>query len=115
MPVAALGLLAAALLIALFGAWSLVEARRIRRDSDRNLERELARSSGERQAMIDRIMHLSGNTWTLPPALASETRQQPPEEQQEALVRGDVESFFADTYVPAEAELVSSNGAGAVL
>lgn len=114
MPVAAIGLLAASLLIALFGAWSLVEARRIRRDSDRNLERELARSSGERQAMLDRIMHLSGNTWTLPPALLSETRQQPPEEQGTP-VRGDVENFFAATYVPAEAELVSSNGAGAVL
>lgn len=113
MNVAAAGLLVAALLIGLFGAWSLVEARRIRRDADRNVERVIAAATGERAALIDRIMHLSGSTWTLPPSLQSETRQDEPDPEP-SLVRTDVESFFADVYEPGEA-LVSSNGVSAAV
>lgn len=115
MNVAAVGLLAAALLIALFGAWSLVEARRIRRDADRNLERELARAAGERAALIDRVMHLAGNTWTLPPSLLSETRDER-EPKPAAVYRADVENFLSGfDFEHGEAELVPSNGSGAVL
>lgn len=115
MTVAGIVLLAAAGLVALFGAWALVEARRIRRDADRMVERILANSAGQTNGLVDRLLHVTGNTWTLPPSLASETRREPESEPERSTVRVDVESFFADTYAPAEAELVSSNGAGAVL
>lgn len=104
----ALGVLAVGVGLCAVGGVMLTEARRIRRDADRNVERTITHANTHTDGLVDRILHLVGNTWTLPPAMLSETRateEEPPEQ-----IRRDLEAFTSPDY--SAAAPASGNGSG---